>query len=337
MQRIRLDEIKFNPGKVDVIPIPKGSFLQRIQIHLFGDIKTKEDSITNDGGLARAIKKISLVADTDTIVEVSGLSAVIKDIYDHKTFKDINRLDRQAIYIDLEDQDISEDGMLSLLPTMHYNSLYLKVEWGEEEDIGKNIEINEIRAEIIADTVLTEELVKTLEEELKDNLENEVPEEELPKAIQEGIEACLSTITTRYIKEIEVLPPKQLGDIKIEIPEDGVCTNILLITLDNNGNLVDDMIERFSVKSPGAILVDEISFLASQNQDMIEYSLGKEVKGATMIEVAGDTEEESITLKAKIKKLYSKGKIIVVAQYTKLNPKIERILSEIYGEDDEDE
>ena len=333
MQRVRLKEVTFTPEGVEKIPIPKGGFLQRIQIHLFGNIETTDSSIINDGGLAKAIKKISLVADSETIMEISGLSGAIKDIYDYKTFKNINRLDRQSIYLDLEDQDITEDGMLSLLPTMHYSTVYLQIEWGKVEDIGSNIEINEIKAEIIADIILPDELLNTLAEELRDSLEDEIEDEnQLNEAIQEGIEACLSTITTRYLKEITVIPPQQLGEITIQVPEDGVCSNLLLITLAGN-KLVDDLIDRYSVKTPSQVLVDEISFLASQNQDMVEYSLGREVKGATMVEIAGDTEEESITIKAKIKKLYKNAKIIVVAQYTKLNPKIERLLEELYPDE----
>ena len=334
MQRVRIKEVKFTPEGVEKIPIPKGAYLQRIQIHLFGNITTTDKSVINDGGLAKAIKKVSLVVDSETIVETSGLSGVIKDIYDYKTYKDINRLDRQSIYLDLEDEDISEDGMISLLPTMHYSTIYLQIEWGKVEDIGSDIEVKDITAEIVADFILPEELLKTLAEELKDSLEDEVPEEELPNAIQEGIEACLSSITTRYIKEIVAIPPSQLGDVEIQIPEDGVCSKVLLITMAGN-KLVDDLIDKYSVKSSSAILVDEISFRASQNQDMVEYSLGREVKGATMIEIAGDTEEESIVLKAKIKKLYKDAKIIVVAQYAKLNPKIEKILDSIYSNDEE--
>jgi len=334
MQRVRIKEVKFTPEGVEKIPIPKGAYLQRIQIHLFGNITTTDKSVINDGGLAKAIKKVSLVADSETIVETSGLAGAIKDIYDYKTYKDINRLDRQSIYLDLEDEDISEDGTISLLPTMHYSTIYLQIEWGKVEDIGSDIEVKDITAEIVADFILPEELLKTLAEELKDSLEDEVPEEQLENAIQEGIEACLSAMTTRYIKEIVAIPPNQLGEVEIQIPEDGVCSKVLLITMAGN-KLVDDLIDKYSVKSSSAILVDEISFRASQNQDMVEYSLGREVKGATMIEIAGDTEEESIVLKAKIKKLYKDAKIIVVAQYVKLNPKIEKILDSIYSNDEE--
>jgi len=334
MQRVRVDEVTFNPGKVEIVEIPRGGFLQRIEIHLFGNIETDDKSVIKDGGLAKAIKKITLTADTDTIFETSGLSATIKDIYDYRTFKDINRLDRQSLYLDLEDQDITEDGMLSLLPTMHYDKIYLKIEWGTIEDIGSNIKVKEIKAEIIADVILTEELLKTLREEIEDSLEGEIPEEQLEEAVEEGIEAAISALTTRYVKEIMVLPQKQ-SDISITVPEEGVCSNILIITMVGD-SLDDNLIDRFTVKSSSSVFVEEISFRASQNQDMVEYSLGQHVKGATMVEIAGDTNEESLTIKAKLKKLPENAKILVVAQYTKLNPKIEKILKELFPEDDEE-
>jgi hypothetical protein len=327
MQRVRVDKIKFQSDAVKEITLPKGGYLQRVELHLKGDIKTDDKSTINDGGLANAVKKVSLIADSETIMEISGVSGAVKDIYDYRTYKDINRLDRQSIYLDCEDEDVSEDGMLSLLPTMHYSNLRLKIEFGKKEDIGTNITINDIEVEIIADVILPEELLQTLHDELKDNLEDDdyENEEQLEQAIQEGIEACLSSMTTRYVKEIQVNPPDQLGEVPITIPEDGVCTNIMLMTK-SGASLVDDMIDTFSVKTQSAIIVDEISFHASQNQDIVEYSLGKEVKGTTMIEISGDTENESLILKAKIKKIYKDAKIVIVAQYTKLNPKIERIL-----------
>jgi len=331
MQRVRVDKIKFQDDTIKEITIPRGGYLQRVELHLKGDIKTDDKSVINDGGLANAIKKVSLIADSETVIELSGVSGSVKDIFDYRTYKDINRLDRQSIYLDCEDEEISEDGMISLLPTMHYSNLRLKIEFGKKEDIGTNITINDIEVEIIADVVLPDELLNTLHDELSDNLEDDYEDEEqLEQAIQEGIEACLSSMTTRYIKEIQVNPPNQLGELSIIIPEDGVCTNIMLMTK-SGGSLVDDMIDTFSVKTQSAIIVDEISFNASQNQDIVEYSLGKEVKGTTMIEISGDTENESLTLKPKIKKLYKDSKIIIVAQYTKLNPKIERILESMEG------
>jgi hypothetical protein len=335
MRRIKVDEVKFNPEKVSIVEIPKGGYLKRIEIHLFGKVKTNDKSVVKDGGLAKAIKKITLTADTDVIFEVSGLSAAIKDIYDYATFKDINRLDRQPLFLDLEDQDITEDGMLSLLPTEHYNKIYLKIEWGKIEDIGTDIEIEEIRAEIIANVILTEELLKMLREEIKDSLEGQVPPEQLEEAIEEGVEAALATMTTRYVKEIMVLPKEQT-DLSITVPEEGVCTNVLLITMSGD-KLVDDLIDRFTVKSSSNIFVEEISFEASQNQDIIEYGLGNHVVGATMIEISGDVDVVSLVIKAKLKKLYNNAKIIVVAQYTRLNKKIEKVLTEIYENDEEDE
>ena len=96
---------------------------------------------------------------------------------------------------------------------MHYSNLRLKIEFGKKEDIGTNITINDIEVEIIADVILPEELLQTLHDELKDNLEDDdyENEEQLEQAIQEGIEACLSSMTTRYVKEIQVNPPDQLG------------------------------------------------------------------------------------------------------------------------------
>jgi len=166
MRRVLVDRAKFEPKKVHKVKLEKGAYLQRIQLHIKADVETKDNSKIYDGGIANIIKKVTLLADSDPIIEYSGRSGVLKDIFDYKTFKDYNRLDRQSIYLDLEDEEITEDGMISLLPTMHYSTVSLNIEFGTPEDVGENITINDAEVEIIKDEILPAELIQTLYEEI---------------------------------------------------------------------------------------------------------------------------------------------------------------------------
>ena len=59
-----------------------------------------------------------------------------------------------------------------------------------------------------------------------------------------------------------------------------------------------------------------------------------------MAEICGDTEDETITLEFNIKKVYDNAKVVILAQYTRINPKVEEIaeklINEYFGDEDEE-
>ena len=309
-----VDFAEDKPVRVD---IPKGNYIPRIEIHLEADITEGAAPVWKDGGITNLIKRVSLVADGKTFNELSGRNHYIKDIFDYRRYQDITPKAEATFFIDLEDENLAEDGILSPLPSMLYNSIVLEILWGNINDVGSDLTLNSAKAHIIVHEIKPDEL----SEEIIAELEDEGLDEE---EIAETLKAVFANIGNQIVRQTEKAI-EQSGEVEITL-EAGVERTYekILIIAENNGNLDDNLIEKITVETNEGYIIRNVPFKVSQAQDTKEYQLTQKVKGATVVDIPIEAERYSrIVVKPTIASgvTLTNAKIYVVTQYTEPNKK----------------
>ena len=311
--------VDFDADKPARISIPRGNYVPRIELHLKADITEGAAPVWKDGGITKLIKKLTLTADGKTFFEASGRDAFVKDIFDYKRYQDITPKVEASIYIDLEDENLTEDGILSPLPSMLYNSVVLEILWGNINDVGSDLTLNSASVDIIVHEVKPAELRDAVIEELED--------EGLEGAeLEEALAAIFLTIGNQVTRTLEK-EITQAGEteIPIEAGADGRIYEKLIIIAENNDNLDNSMIEKYTLETNEGDVVKNIPFGASQAQDVKEYQLTQKVKGTTVVDIPLDASRyTSIKLKPVIASgvTLTNARVRVLIQYTEPNEKV---------------
>jgi hypothetical protein len=253
-----IKKLKYDENKEsETVEVPKGDAIKKIGIHIKADAQTTEKTTIKEGGIFNLLKNIELDADGNTLYKISGKESLIKDMFDYAQQVDLKELEG-IVYIDLEDENITDDGVFTSLLTNNYENINLSLDYNKPQAVGSDITLSNIIIEIYA------------EQEKLDDIEDGLYEEY--GGDEQAVAEFLSTISIRKVAKVSKPILQKEDAIKISVKPNQILTGIIILTEDKNGAL-QDTINALSFETDQKTYIQRLGASALKNIIKKEYGI----------------------------------------------------------------